>query len=427
MYTACVAPRGVGRALLLSLVAGCDAPAAPASVRTEPDPPAIAAPTLPVTPSKAEEPPPAPEPGAQSPSPLVPLAELLPRAPAPISLQHARTLAKDGTWAEAAAIYNALVVADPKDARALAGRGFALASWGDPRVVGHARADLDAALAMGPERKLAAAIRFNAGNLEEAVGDRARAAAHYRESTALRPSADASHALARVGGDPKRVFGEGARCEFDGPLRATAARSFSDAVTKIRAVQVDAPKRRKLNDADAQALLCDGACPADAFVAMLGFLDGPSEEEASTEAHLIIPRAKATTWVIPRLAMGNGNAARCPDEIVDITVDDVAGLVRARLTLLVNHLEECDDEVKGCLPGCFWMSRTDYVVWAAPATGEHVVLRSTLTLEEPTAAPWQRLEEQPVLPPGVVHVDETGVHMHGCGITRDVALGVPPP
>lgn len=93
------------------------------------------------------------------------------------------------------------------------------------------------------------------------------------------------------------------------------------------------------------------------------------------------------------------------------------------LTLLTNYWEECDEGGADCSPGCFWSERLDAVVWIAPTTGQYVVLRGHLMIPEPSADdPWERLEREPVLPPGVAYADTTGVHVHGCGLARDVAL-----
>jgi hypothetical protein len=373
---------------------------APASSReAEPDATPIAD-TLATTPSEVPPEPPT-------------LATLLPPASRPITLQHARELAKAGSWLAAAAVYGAMFEADPKDVRALSGRGFALASSGDPRADALARADYVRALELPATPAAKAMVHFNLASLEERLGNRDAAREQFGKAYALKPTESARHGIERMGGTPPAKPGA-PRCEVTTPAQAERATSTLDVLRRIRKAQRDTHEL-PADDNAASKELCGGACE-NAFLSTLG------DHGGTIEGHVVV-HERGGFWVIPQLVSGNGPDARCPDEIVDIAVTHEGPLVRASFSLLVNFWDDCDMQDPDCLNGCFWETRVDHVVLVDEAKGRWMMVTGTAPENDVGGdGPWQRLEETKVLPPGMITTEGTSVKIRGCGLDEDVTL-----
>lgn len=342
------------------------------------------------------------------------LASLLPEPTPPLTLQHARELAGKRSWLAAASVYGALFRADPKDVRALAGRGFALASSGDPRAEPFARADFTQALTLSPSPATAAMVHFNFGTLEEKLGHLDAARTHFGEAVALHPSAASTQALARVSGTPAPARRVEPICEMSGVDDAQRATGALDIVTRVRKEQ-GSNAELPADDNAASTALCEGTCET-AFVSTLG------DEGSTIEAHVVV-HERGGYWLVPKIVAGNGPDARCPDEIVDVSVDHLGPLVRARFSLLVNFWDDCDMDDPECLNGCFWSDRVDHVVMIDEAKGRYVVITArSPEIDEGAGGAWRSLEGTPVLPPDMVKTDGAKVIVKGCGLDREVTL-----
>lgn len=402
---------------LVGLVA-CREPPPPthddaASIASAPQPPAAATEREPSPTAPAVAPPPAATPTGLA---------LLPSASEPFTLQHARTLAGREAWPESAAVYTALLETRTDDPRLLSGRGYALSSWGEPAVVDQALSDFERARELTDDARLSSVIAFNLGNLHERLGHRVRAREHYARARSLQGGGAVSHALNRVDDGARHPY-DGPTCTLHDAVPTRIASSWVEALAQLRELQ-GLPRPRGIDDSRAQQELCGGECPSGGVVSRLGSSSDPDlDHEETLEAHVLVSTGSRIVMV-PQVARGMGDAARCPDELIETSVDRWHGWSRARISMLTSTLTDCDpDGDDECMPGCTWLSRTDYVVLVPESGSEAVVLEASLAFRDPDAeVPWEWLERYPVLPPGVLHADEDGLHVHGCGLTRDVSL-----
>lgn len=110
-------------------------------------------------------------------------------------LETARKLTRDKDYDGAIAAFDAIIATDPKQAKALSGRGYA------HLLAGHldeADRDFVYALALDDTPAFVAAVTYNRGLVAERKGDDKAAAKHYEASLALRDATAVREALARV-------------------------------------------------------------------------------------------------------------------------------------------------------------------------------------------------------------------------------------
>ncbi len=113
------------------------------------------------------------------------------------ALAEGRKLAGEKKWADAAAKFQEAVAARPNDPRALAELGYAQHHAGENDK---ARATNKLALAAASDPNLRAMILFNDGLVDEKLGDKAAARAHYQASYKLRANDIVKKRLEGVGG-----------------------------------------------------------------------------------------------------------------------------------------------------------------------------------------------------------------------------------
>lgn len=113
------------------------------------------------------------------------------------ALAEGRKLAGEKKWADAAAKFQEAVAARPNDPRALAELGYAQHHAGEDDK---ARATNKLALAAASDANLRAMILFNEGLVDEKLGDKAAARAHYQASYKLRANDIVKKRLEGVGG-----------------------------------------------------------------------------------------------------------------------------------------------------------------------------------------------------------------------------------
>lgn len=358
------------------------------------------------------------------------LAALLPDAPGEVSLAHARSLAHDGTWLEAAAVYDALAQGAPTEARYVAGRGFALASCGDPRALPLARADYLRALELATDDPTRALVHYDLGLLDEHAGHTDDARAHYAEANRLRPSHAAAEALARTGGVDTTSDSDALVCELEPTATAEAVADLRAVVALLVRTEgsdwIEDPDDLPLptSEAEAAELLCHGhACDVSgAFVSDFVLTSDVFE------AHVVVPRPSGGYWVIPRVGpVANGIAARCPDELRGAPAGTLArpsagSLVRVHVTWLENFWNECfgdeeeGDEEEECLDGCWWDARKDLEILVDAETGRYAIGSARRALDE-------EVEEGPsLLPPEPFTVVDGNVVFTGCGHHDRVTL-----
>jgi tetratricopeptide (TPR) repeat protein len=111
------------------------------------------------------------------------------------TLVEARKLAGKKQYDEAVALYDKVIAADPKVARAHSGRGYARLMSGG---LGEAKTDFDKALTLEDDATFQAQVLFNLGQVAEKQGDKAAAKEAYTKSLALRPHDGVQKALDRV-------------------------------------------------------------------------------------------------------------------------------------------------------------------------------------------------------------------------------------
>lgn len=353
-----------------------------------PNPPTVA----PATAEPPAEPPPGataePAPVAADPHPADPtalpaasdetrsaLSALLGDAPAPITLAHARALARSGAWLASAAVYDALLAEEPNDAHLLSGRGYALLRSGDARALPLSRLDLDRALSLARTDRARAMVHFNIGVWEEASGNPPAALASYLEAHRLNGGVRASaEAITRLGGTPPPHH-ERARGELSEVQRASEVRTLVEVAAVVIA------------SFEADYLADDFAPPAteEAAATFLGEdfdAHGPSlsswvPHEGLDEVHLIVPSGSGF-WVLPRVAGApSGPTSRCPDS-VSLDLDPITSggrrFVVLRSTMLENYFDECDyaADDDDCLEGCYWTGVHDAAVVLDIGSGRYV-------------------------------------------------------
>lgn len=408
---------------VLTLTLGCGSEAAPAP---------SASPAATTT-----TPPPAPTPAPPAATPVAPaaptetassgasLASLLPPAPDPITLAHARALAQDGTWLEAAAVYDALARATPDDARVLAGRGFALASSGDARAEPLARTDYEHALALADDDATRALVHYDLGLLDEHAGHLDDARAHYAEANRLRPSRPAAEALERIGDARPPDADQERECSLEPARAAEAVPDLRGVVALLVRTREEA--ERNTGDADpapateeeARALLCHPE-PCDVSSA---FVSDLVQGDIVVQAHVVVPRPSGGYWVIPRVRVGSGRGARCPDEMRRSTEaalerPGATALTRARVSSLVNEYSECfDDEDEDCAQGCSWSAREVVELLVDPDTGRYVEGSAQVELEDEGTG-----DGSVLLPPDAFRLVDGAVVFTGCDGREPVTL-----
>lgn len=406
---------------VLTLACGSDpAPTTSATpappTQAPPSPPKTSATPSPATP--APTPTPAPPPPTTDPA----LDALLPEPAAPISLAHARQLSREGTWLEAAAVYDALARQTPTEARFLAGRGFALASCGRSEAATLARADYERALTLASDDAMRSLVHYDLGLLDEREGHAEDARTHFTEANRLRPSRATREALARVSG------GEAQQAEVTCELEPTAD---ATAVADLRAVfalllhleredyddgeDVEIPE----TEAEAAALLCHGD-PCDTtgpFVSDFVLSSGVFE------AHVVVPRPAGGYWVIPRVGpVANGPDARCPDRLVGRPIGSLARpgattLARVRVQWLESFWDECFGESEDdCQDGCWWDAREDLELVLDPATGRYAIGSARIALEVAVD------EGESLLPEPAFVLGERGLELTACDRRDPVSL-----
>lgn len=136
----------------------------------------------------------APKPPAKGSDPKIGKAKLSAYATA---LAEGRKLAVDKKWAEAVTRFEEAVAARPGDPRALAELGYAQHHAGDDKK---ARETNQKALAAASDANLRAQILFNEGLVDEKLGDKEAARAHYLASYKLRANETVKKRLLAVGG-----------------------------------------------------------------------------------------------------------------------------------------------------------------------------------------------------------------------------------
>ncbi|MBX7195618.1 MAG: hypothetical protein K1X94_26415 [Sandaracinaceae bacterium] len=403
-----------------SVLLACGSDPAPTSPPA-PSPPPPSAPSTAPPPTATSAPPTSPATPPSDPA----LDALLPEPTPPISLAHARALSREGTWLEAAAVYDALVHETPTEARYLAGRGFSLASSEREGTAVLARADYTRALALATDDAMRALVHYDLGLLDEHAGLRDDAHGHYAEAHRLHPSRASTEALARTGGEPESAA---VRCELE---LAASATSVAD-LRAVLALLVRTEEQDYLEDEppqpateeEAAALLChDHPCDVTH-----PFVSDFVLSSSVFEAHVVVPRPSGGYWVIPRVGpIANGIAARCPDELLgegaaSLERPGASALARLRVRWLENDWNECfgdepDDDGEECLDGCWWDARKDLEILVDAESGRYVIGAARRALDEAT-------DEGPsLLPEAAFVMTERGLTFTACGRHDPVVLG----
>ncbi|HRE88940.1 MAG TPA: tetratricopeptide repeat protein, partial [Myxococcota bacterium] len=103
-------------------------------------------------------------------------------------IEAGRKLTRERGFTGAIAAFDKAIAAEPKNARAWSGRGFAKLGQDD---LDGAKADFEQALTLEDAPKFQAAVYFNLGQIAEKQKDKAAAITHYEKANSLSPS-DAS-------------------------------------------------------------------------------------------------------------------------------------------------------------------------------------------------------------------------------------------
>lgn len=318
-------------ALALVAAAGCGPSGSEADPRL---PPPVAARTMePI----AGDPTPATVGAPRAPGPSAPTE------PEPTTITRARELAREERWLESATIYGAVFDADPTDARALAGRGFALLHIDGELAA--ARADLERARGLAADdERLVSTIDHNFGLV----------AAREAGEDAVAPP---------VGCRGTQVV-------------EVAGASVADLVAVVMQIRGRSPDDWGADDPlpedvpSARLLLCGtGACPESGpFIASYA----PADMFA---AHLVVPLA-AGGFALYADVTPAGMAGRCSDGGGARIVPAPYGRTEVHAYTLRNSLDEiCDANGAECLEGCLWENRVDFT-WVVSADGLHALAAS---------------------------------------------------
>lgn len=284
-----------------------------------------------------------------APSPSAPrtLATLLPAPAPPITLAHARALARAADYAGAAAIYDALLEREPDNARYLAGRGYCLILIDGAGEL--ARADLQRARTLaGADERLLALIDHNLELLSQRLG--------AREEPECRDRAE--------------------------PVVGTPAATLVDVVAAIVASLPDEWRDvgppLPTTEAEALTLLCaEEACdPTRRFTSTLA-------PDGHLATHLVFPVPNGGYRVVANVTGVGVWDARCGASIERLEIVESDGRIVVRSN--VSHseeFEECDGDE--CATGCAFSGRED-VVTVVRADGSRAV-RVTI-MDRPDGSP----------------------------------------